>query len=104
VNEDGGVAAAAVADGGTALTLLFADANLQWRCCNVNGGRREREECAGLERRSRWCSLQSCKRCDQRGAVVLMVAAVTGASPAMMGHGGRKRRRLPWRLMMAARV
>jgi len=30
VNEDGGVVAAAVADGGTALMLLFAD--LQWRC------------------------------------------------------------------------
>ena len=67
MNEDGGVAAAtvaaergcrgallrscvAVADGGTALMLLFADADLQWRCWNVNGGRREGEECAGLAR------------------------------------------------------
>ena len=38
----------AVADGRTALMLLFADADLQWRCWNVNGGRREGKECAGL--------------------------------------------------------
>ena len=35
-------------DGGTALMLLFADVELQWRWWNVNGGRREGEECAGL--------------------------------------------------------
>jgi len=28
--------------------LLFADVELQWRWWNVNGGRREGEECAGL--------------------------------------------------------
>jgi len=33
---------------GSVLMLLFADADLQWRCWNVNGGRREGDECAGL--------------------------------------------------------
>jgi len=31
---------------------------------------------------SRWLLL-----CERRGAVVLMVAVVTGASPTMVGHG-----------------
>jgi len=45
-----------VADRGTALMLLFTDADLQWRCWNVNGGRREGEECAGLAgARTKWC-------------------------------------------------
>ncbi|QCE06983.1 hypothetical protein DEO72_LG9g1998 [Vigna unguiculata] len=69
--------------------------------------------CGGFQREgwSSWLLQRWCERgggasrwlllCERRGAVVLMV---TGASPAMVGHGGRKRRRLPWRLMVAARV